>query len=347
MSTPSHQSGFGFHRGKKTIHKYDQIVVRQPKGQQVLLKIEAAGLCSSDLHILWGQDKRIPDNFIMGHEIAGQIEAVGPDLINDKHFKIGRRFAVSITDACGSCQNCRNGKDNACLGNKESAYGISQDGGFQQYLLVSNLRTLLPIPDGVSYETAAITSDAVLTPFLAVKKAQDRLKPGAKVLLFGLGGLGVNALQILKNYGVYVVACDVKPEAKDLAFSYGADEFYSNINESKHRPESFDICFDFVGFQPTIDGCQKYVAYGGLIVIVGLGKRKFEMLNYELGRREIEIRFSFGGSSQNQIECMEWVAAGKIKPLSKVVDMSELPTYLEQLSKGRIQGRIVFKPSKL
>lgn len=345
---PTHQSGFGFGRGSKTIQRYDNRVVREPRGLQVLLKIEAAGLCLSDLHMLWGQDKRIPDQFIMGHEIAGQIVAVGPDLAKGRTpFKVGGRFAVTIPNSCGQCDQCRRGHDNACVGNLGAAYGLSQDGGFQQYLLVSNLRTLLPIPEGVTYAQAAVASDAVLTPYLAVQKARAFLQPGGKVLLFGLGGLGVNALQILKQYGVSVVVCDVKPESQELATRFGADEFYTDISKLAHKPESFDVCFDFVGIQPTSDGCQRYVKLHGAIVLVGLGKAKLTLLNYELARREVQLFFLFGGSSLDQIECMKWVAAGKVKPLAEVVDMKDLPQYMEKLAKGQIQGRIVFNPAKL
>lgn len=347
MSQPTHQTGFGFARGEKKIHRYDNLVVKQPKPMQVLLKVEAAGLCSSDLHMLWGQDKRIPDKFIMGHEIAGQIVSVGSALVNHPVYKVGGRFAVTIPDSCGSCKSCRLGNDNMCSGKMGSAYGLSQDGGFQQYLVVSNLRTLLPIPDKVSYVEAAVASDAVLTPYSAIQKAKQFLNPGDRVLLFGLGGLGANALQILKSYGFYVVACDLKPEAKELAQKFGADEFYNDINTSKHRPETFLACFDFVGFQPTFDGCQKYVSERGVIVIVGLGRARLQMKNYELARREIKVFFSFGGNSQQQIECMQWVAEGKVKPVANLVPIKELPAYFDKLEKGQIQGRIVFDPAKL
>lgn len=346
-SIPQTQSGYGFKRGQKTIQRYDNRKIVGPKGKEVLLKIEAAGLCLSDLHILLAQETYIPDSFIMGHEIAGQIVAVGEGLEDDEIFEIGGRFAMFIPDACGICDQCRSGRDNTCKGNLGDAYGLSQDGGFQQYLLVKNLRALLPIPDGVSYEQAAITSDAVLTPFHAIQRASTHLKPGAKVLQMGMGGLGINALQILKNFGVYVVVCDIKPEAEELAKKYGADEFWVDPVDSDHLPESFDVCFDFCGFQETFDHCQRFVKTAGLVMVVGLGRSKLMMMNFHMGRREVKVIFSMGGTSLEQIECMEWVAAGKIKPLLTLVDMKDLPKYMEKLNKGEVLGRIVFNPSKL
>lgn len=330
---------------KKKIQRYDNWPVSRPSSGEVLIEVKAAGLCQSDLHILYAQEKHVPDEFIMGHEIAGQIIEVGKSGV-PAEYKVGLRVALSISLACGTCPNCRNGSDNNCLGSG-IAYGLSTDGGFQQFLVVKNLRGLIPIPDGVTYEQAAVTSDAVLTPFHAIRRAKEDLLPGSKVLVVGTGGLGVNALQILRNYGCYIVAVDLKSEMEELARKYGASEFYVDINQSKHEIESFDVCFDFCGFQESFDMCQKYVKQRGRIMPVGLGRSKLFFKNYELARREIKVIFSFGGTSHEQAECMNWVAQGRIKPLSTAVKMSALPEYMDKLAKGRVKGRIVFEPSKL
>lgn len=345
MSIPRTQVAYGFKRGLKKIQRYDNWPVFRPTSGEVLIEVKAAGLCQSDLHILYAQEKHVPEKFVMGHEIAGQIVEVGKEGVPSK-YGLGLRVAVSIPIFCGTCLNCRGGSDNNCL-NSGGAYGLNTNGGFQKYLLVKNLNGLIPIPDGVSYEQAAVTSDAVLTPFHAINRAKNDLSPTSKVLVIGAGGLGLNALQILRNYGCYIVAVDVKCETAELAKEFGASEFYQDLRESKHKKESFDICFDFCGLQETFDTCQLYVKQRGRIMPVGLGRSKLFFKNYELARREIKVTFSFGGTSQEQEECMHWVAQGKIKPLSSVVSMSSLPECMENLAKGKIQGRIVFEPSKL
>lgn len=345
MTIPQTQVAFGFKRGLKRIQRYDNWPVFRPRSGEVLIEVKAAGLCQSDLHILYAQEKQVPDEFVMGHEIAGQIIELGKDGVPSQ-YKLGLRVAISIAVFCGTCVNCRSGSDNNCM-NSTEAYGLSTNGGFQQFLLVKNLRGLIPIPDGVSYEQAAVTSDAVLTPFHAINRAKEDLQPTSKVLVVGTGGLGLNALQILRNYGCYIVAVDLKSETERVAREFGASEFYQDLSKSKHKKESFDICFDFCGLQETFDTCQRYVKLKGRIMPVGLGRSKLFFKNYELARREVKITFSFGGTSQEQAECMDWVSQGRIKPLSEAVTMASLPEYMAKLENGQIKGRIIFEPSKL
>lgn len=346
-SLPQTQRGYGFKAGCKHIVRYDKLPVARPKGSEVLLKIEAAGMCQSDLHILIAQEPYNPEKFVMGHEIAGQIVMRGPEA--DEKIEVGGRYAVFICNGCGTCKNCRTGNDNMCtgMGLIPEAFGITSDGGFQEYLLVKNTRNLVPIPDDVTYEQAALASDAVLTPFHAIMKVKHLLHPGTKILVMGLGGLGLNALQILHNFDVHIVASDVKKELKDIALEYGAHEFYSNLEDCDHDYESFDICFDFCGIQPTIDESIRFIKAHGKIMMVGLGRSKLFIRNYDLARREVEVIFSFAGTSAEHEECMEWIANGKLKPLTTSASLDSLPEYLEKLSKGELQGRVVFRPSKL
>ncbi|KHC65564.1 alcohol dehydrogenase, propanol-preferring [Candida albicans P75010] len=346
------QSGYGYVEGYSDIQKFTDIPIPTPKGNEVLLKVEAAGLCLSDPHVLIAgpieSKPPIPlaTKFVMGHEIAGSVSAVGEQLVNDPNYKKGARFALQIAKACGMCDSCRKGYDGVC-DSSHQAYGLNEDGGFQQYLLVKNLRTLIPIPDGVSFEQAAVATDSVLTPFHAIQKVRKFLSPTSKVLVQGCGGLGLNAIQILKNYGCHIVASDVKGAVEKLALKYGAHEFHTDINKSDHEPLSFDVIFDFVGIQPTFNNSDKFIKRRGKIVMVGLGRSKLLIPNYKLGIREVEIIFNFGGHSAEQVECMEWVAKGLIKPNVHVADFNSLPQYLEDLANGKLTGRVVFRPNKL
>lgn len=345
MTIPKTQVAFGYERGKYEIIRYDDVPVAEPKDNEVLLKIEAAGLCQSDVHILIAQDKNLPPKFIMGHEIAGQIVKAGKAIENDPRYKTGTRYSLSICDTCGVCKQCRRGVESCC--EEGQGYGISSDGGFQQYLLVKNLRTLIPIPNGVTYEQAAVATDSILTPFHAINKVRSFLDPTAKVLVMGLGGLGLNALQILRQYGCHIVACDVKPDLQEQAKLYGANEFYTDIAKSSHKPETFDVCFDFCGFKTTFDICQKYIAGNGKLVLVGMGNYKLNFFNYELARREVTVYCNYGGNAGEQLDCLKWVDLGKIQPKTTIADLNDLPHYLKKLAEGKVEGRIVFRTSKL
>ncbi|EGW33144.1 uncharacterized protein SPAPADRAFT_60450 [Spathaspora passalidarum NRRL Y-27907] len=343
------QTAYGFQLGSHQLQKFTNHPIPTPKSNEILLKIEAAGLCLSDPHLLIAgkpmeSNQPVADKFVMGHEIAGSIAEVGAGLVDHPVYKRGGRFAMQIGIACGACHACREGHDASCEESSQ-AYGLNEDGGFQQYLLVRNLRTLLPIPDNVSYEVAAVTTDSVLTPYHAIQKVKHLLQPTTKILVQGCGGLGLNGIQILKNYPGYIVATDTKPATEKIAREFGAHEFHLDISKSHHDPYSFDIVFDFVGAQVTFNNSDKYIKRRGKIVMVGLGQSKLFIPNYLLARREIEIIFNFGGTSAEQLECMEWVSRGLIKPKVTVVDFETLPQAILDLEHGKLTGRVAFKPN--
>ncbi|CAH6720597.1 alcohol dehydrogenase 1 [[Candida] jaroonii] len=342
MSLPKTQVGYGYVDGATEIVKFNDLPVPIPQGKQVLLKIEAAGLCHSDINIL-GLPNAFSDKFVMGHEIAGQIAMVGDDLKDSEVFQEGKRFCVTIVKPCEICKPCRQGIENGCV--TRMGYGINSDGGFQEYLLIDNIKTLIPIPDNVSYAEAAVATDSVLTPYHAISKVQSDMKPTSKVLIIGAGGLGLNALQIVKNYGCHVVVTDKKAELGEKALKLGADEFIHDLNTTfDHEPESFDVIFDFCGYRTTFELAQKFVATGGKIVMIGLGNYKLQLRNFDMATRSVTLFFNFGGVGREQEECLRWIEKGIVKPAIKMAPLHELPLYMKRINEGKVEGRIVFKP---
>ncbi|KAI5966362.1 uncharacterized protein KGF55_000671 [Candida pseudojiufengensis] len=357
-ATPKTQFGYGYNINHKKIQKFNNLPIPKVGPNEILLKIEAAGLCLSDPHtLIAGPLPQQPplknkEKFIMGHEIAGSVYEIGSEIeknlknTNNKYQK-GKRFALQINYCCGHCEFCRIGLDGSCSSTNQ-AYGLNEDGGFQQYLLIKNLRTLLPIPDNVSFEDAAVCTDSVLTPFHAIQKVKHKIQPTSKILVQGCGGLGLNAIQILKNYGCFIVATDKKEDIKSTALSYGANEFYNDIEEdSNHESQSFDIIFDFVGIQQTVDISNNYLKKRGTLSMIGLGKFQLILPNFLFAVREIEVIYNFGGNSIEQIECMKWISKGLIKPNVTIVDFNKLPDALEDLINDKVRGRVVFRPNKL
>ncbi|KAI5958276.1 hypothetical protein KGF57_002631 [Candida theae] len=344
------QTGYGYVKGATEITKFTDLPIPEPGPSQILLKIEAAGLCLSDPHTLIGgpiapkPPKPMPTKFVMGHEIAGSIHKVGSELANSPQYKVGGRFALQINQGCGACKSCRAGDDGNCTESYQ-AYGLNEDGGFQQFLLVRNLRTLIPIPDNVSFAEAAVAVDSVLTPFHAIQKVKHKIKPSSKVLVQGCGGLGLNAIQILKQYNCHIVATDLKPDIETIAKGYGAREFYTDLNKSKHEPMSFDIIFDFVGIQQSVDISNTFVKRKGTVSQTGLGRYKFKMPNYTFAYREVEVYYNFGGSSAETMECLEWISKGWIKPNVQFVDFDNLPQAMQDLTNNKVRGRVVFRPN--
>ncbi|KAI3403680.2 hypothetical protein KGF56_003498 [Candida oxycetoniae] len=346
------QVGYGYDAQFKTIQKFANLPIPEPGPDQLVLKVEAAGLCLSDPHTLQGgpiesmPPTRQLSKFVMGHEIAGSVYSVGEQLKQNPTYCQGARFALQINHACGVCDNCRRGLDGSCS-NSSQAYGLNEDGGFQQFLLIKNLRTLLPIPDNVSFEAAAVATDSVLTPFHAIQKVKHKIQPTSKVLVQGCGGLGLNAIQILKNYNCTIIATDVKEDIKKTAIEYGASEFYSDMKNCLHPAKSFDVIFDFVGIQPTVDNTDKFIKQKGTVVMVGIGRYKLKMPNFTFLYREVQVIYNFGGNSSELGECLNWISKGLIKPNYKVVDFNKLPQMLKDLEDNKVRGRIVFRPNKL
>lgn len=324
--------------------EFKNLPVPEPNPSGVLLKIEAAGLCRSDHHILISQNPNSPNKMVMGHEICGTIAKAGSSIAGLAKYKVGARFCMFISDACGSCDNCREGKDNHCTTNDYEGYGITKDGGFQEYLLVENPRNMISIPDSVSFEAAASATDAILTPFHAIMKVKNKLGPTSKVLVLGAGGLGLHALQILRHFGCKIICVDTKEENEKLVKSLGADDFYTSFDDITHKDESFDVSFDFIGNQESADCSCNFVGRNGKIVMVGMGKLRIELPNFDLSRREIEVIYNFGGNSREQGEVLKWIEAGRIVPVVEVKPMNLLPEYLQKLKNGQIVGRVAFKP---
>ncbi len=336
MSIPSTQYGFFYNKASGLNLKKD-LPVNKPGAGQLLLKVDAVGLCHSDLHVLYeGLD--CGDNYVMGHEIAGTVAELGEEV---SEFAVGDRVACVGPNGCGLCKHCLTGNDNVCTKSFLDWFGLGYNGGYEQFLLVKRPRNLVKIPDNVTSEEAAAITDAVLTPYHAIKSAG--VGPASNILIIGAGGLGGNAIQVAKAFGAKVTVLDKKDKARDQAKAFGADQVYSELPDSV-LPGSFSACFDFVSVQATYDLCQKYCEPKGTIVPVGLGATSLNINLADLDLREITVKGSFWGTLMDLREAFELAAQGKVKPNVAHAPLSELPKYMEKLRAGGYEGRVVFNP---
>ncbi|EGW34442.1 1-phenyl-1, 2-ethanediol dehydrogenase [Spathaspora passalidarum NRRL Y-27907] len=335
MSIPDKQYGF-FYTKADGLKLKEDLPVGKPGPGQLLLKVDAVGLCHSDLHIIYeGLD--CGDNYVMGHEIAGSVAALGPETVG---FKIGERVACVGPNGCGICRECRAGLDNVCKNAFLDWFGLGYNGGYEQYLLVKRPRNLVRIPDNVTSDQAAAITDAVLTPYHAVKLAG--INPTSNVLIIGAGGLGINGIQIAKAFGAKITVLDKKEEARKIVKELGVSVYESLPSDV--QPGSFDVCLDFVVVQPTFDLCQKYTKPKGIIIPVGLGAPKVSFDLGDLALREINILGSFWGTSNDLEEAFELVSKGLVTPKVAKAPLKELPTYIKKLKNNEYEGRVVFNP---
>jgi alcohol dehydrogenase, propanol-preferring len=206
------------------------IPVPEPGPGEVLLKVDAAGLCHSDLHLMEWPVGTVPYllPFTLGHETAGTVAALGPGA---RGVTEGGRALVYSRWGCGTCWHCLQGMENLCeaaagdLGGHGG--GVGRDGGLAEYMVVPSARYLIPIPD-LDPVAAAPLADAALTPYHAIKHSMHLLRPGATVVVIGIGGIGHMALQILRALAeVRVIAMDVRESARRLARRAGAHSVVS------------------------------------------------------------------------------------------------------------------------
>src|ERR1043165_6856805 len=210
----------------QTKPEFQQVPEPHARPGQVVVKVAGSGLCHTDFTVIGRERAHWKDNpppFTLGHEIAGWVEEIGSGVTK---FKLGEAVAVNPSWAsCGRCHMCRSGEENFCLYQKAiRAPGVGFDGGHAPYVLVPEERFLVPIGDLDPIEAAPLT-DAGLTTYTAIKAALPGIWPGSTAVVIGIGGLGLYAIQFLRQLtGARVVAVVSKESRSNLASEYGAGQ---------------------------------------------------------------------------------------------------------------------------
>jgi len=327
-----------------------------PGSNDVLVKILAHGVCHSDCGI---RDIKTPppnwaEEFTLGHEGAGEIVQLGLSVSGD--WKIGDRVVIHIVPGCGKCPVCLQGHPQICRASPDNgAYGLGRDGLFQQYVSI-RADALALVPDSVPIAHAAIAADAILTAYHAVKYTADlATAPETKiVLILGLGGLGLNAVQIALHLGVNkILIADKRKEAVDIAVKLGIPEENAFCTSTLERPLhellaskriTIDIVLDFVGHEETLTTAQLAIRPAGLIVMVGLISPTATLIPVLMVSNMINIKGSFAGTIEGLRECLELLERGVIKPEIITGSIEDVPQVLKELDEGKYQGRKVLLP---
>lgn len=314
----------------------------KPKAGEAVLKVRAAGVGLTLLNMrsgrFGGETPRI-----MGHELGGDIVAVGEGVTN---VKIGDRCSVYFYLVCGHCRWCRGGRETLCE-NFSGYVGVHRDGGFAEYVALP-AGNFLKIPDGLDYEGASVAADAVNTNWRCMRE-RAAINPHDDVLLIGAGGgLGVHGVQLAKLFGARVIAADVSEEKLALAREWGADETINVravddlAKETKRLTggKGADAAIDYVGHGKTFQSAIDSLAVSGRAVIVGAGQGdvSFNPLGLILGERI--VTGSRHSSRAELIESMEIMARGDVKPvIGKRVHFTEVETLFDDLKNERLLGR--------
>lgn len=315
----------------------EELPIPEPKEQEVLLKVHAAGICHSDLHILKGEIP-FPTSFTMGHEACGSVVKKG--IAVHQEFDEADLYAVHGPNPCGKCSYCRTGFDNLCNSPERAYVGIGQDGAYAEYLVVLD-RNLVKVPKNVPAEVAAVATDAVLTPYHAIK-TMGKVGMASKVLMIGLGGLGLNGVQVGVALGAEITACDLKPENLELAKKMGAQNVVKDLSALPSM--SFDVIIDFVGSDKTFQSAQTLVRAGGKIILVGLASSHVSIATASMITFQVEVLGSFWGTHQELEEIFDLISKGKIKPQVQTAPLKEVNHWLKELEAGHVKSRIALLP---
>jgi propanol-preferring alcohol dehydrogenase len=350
------------------IHEYQKPLmidnIPKPKvayGEEVLIKVGAAGLCHSDLHLINGEWKEVlPLKLPMtpGHEVAGWIEDIGESVPDSALMNKGDLVAIFGGWGCGICKYCKNGDEQLC--NFPRWPGLSAyDGGYSEYIMVPSYRFLIKIDKQFSIhpEQLAPLTDAGLTPYRAIKKIRHLLGPGKTIAIFGIGGLGSYAVQYAKILGQSstIIALDSNEEKLQLAEKFGADLIInvSTTNRQNIRNEiikmtegrgAVDVVIDCVGAEGTIEDSCRILNKGGSLVIVGLFGSQIRMPLVRTVLQEYQLYGSLWGNYNELSEVIELAKANKIKHNIQKFPLAEINEAIRLLKSGRIVGRGVIIP---
>lgn len=336
-------------------HRTELTTVPQPEPGpgEVLVRIGAAGVCHSDLHIIEApQASGFPAPLTLGHENVGWVEAVGPGVTA---WGKGKAVAIYGIIGCGRCPACLRGRDNECRVKPVGGIGISQNGGMADYVVVPASQ-LLAIGD-LDVAQAAPLTDAGLTPYHAIHISRSVLLPGTTCVVIGLGGLGHMAVQILAaTTAVRIIAVDVRPEALDLASQSGADHCFPANEEAAKAireltgppPGSADVVLDFVGATSTLLLGASVISTGGWLVLVGLagGELKIAPGIIDTGIPfETRLVMPFWGTRAELGEVIALARAGRISAHVERFSLRDVQTAYDKLRAGQLNGRAVVLPT--
>jgi NAD+-dependent secondary alcohol dehydrogenase Adh1 len=313
----------------------------------VIVRIGGAGVCRTDLHIvegIWRSKVDVNLPYIMGHENAGWVEAIGTGV---KGVKIGDSVICHPLVTSGHCLACRRGNDMHAI--DSSFPGINANGGYAELLLTGE-RSLIKLPKTLAPKDVAPYTDAGLTAYRAAKKASRHLLPGEFAVVIGAGGLGHIGIQVLAAMcAAEIIVVDRSDKALELAKTCGAHHLIkADGNEveaimaltDKHGAEAV---IDFVGEGDAVAKGLAMTANGGYYYIVGYGG-KIDLPTIDMITSEKTIVGNLVGTYAELVELMSLADRGLVDLHTREYRLSAANDALHDLHHGRVQGRAVLIP---
>ncbi len=315
----------------------------------VIVKVGAAGLCRTDLHIQegqWAEKSQVKLPYTPGHENAGWVHEVGSGVTN---VAVGDTVIVHPFISCGQCLPCRVGDDMHCLNG--SFPGIDRDGGFAE-LIKTSARSVVKLDDSLHPRDIAALADAGLTAIHAVKKAIPILTPGTRAVVIGAGGLGHIGIQCLKAMtSAEIIVVDPSEKALALASEMGADQTIK-VDGQKHVDTvremtdglGAEAIIDFVGEKGAIEDGIAMIRDGGFYYVIGYGEN-IDIPTIDVVSREISFIGNLVGTYADLSELMTLTAQGQVTLHTSTYPLDAINDAMADLDGGRLQGRGILIPA--
>ena len=321
--------------------------VKRPKlgAHDVLIQVEACGVCHSDLHVAdgdWPQLVPITKRpVILGHEIAGRVLEKGASV---SHLQVGDRVGVPwVHWTCGECEFCREGNENLCV--KQQITGVTVDGGYAEFVKAPASHAL-KIPQELSCVEAAPLFCAGVTVYRAMRQA--KVQPGQRLAVFGVGGLGHLAVQIAVGLGAKVTAIDVSDEKLAQAQSLGASATLNaasvNVVKELRRAGGVHAALVTSAAKAAYDSAFPCVRPTGMLLVVGLPAESLCFPAIQMAALEVRIQASSVGTREDLREVLALAAAGKVRCQTAARSLAQVNEALQQVRDGQVSGRLVLVP---
>jgi NAD+-dependent secondary alcohol dehydrogenase Adh1 len=338
------------------LHKYHDALklesVPEPTADgplEVIIKVGAAGLCRTDLHIQegqWAEKSQVKLPYTPGHENAGWVHEVGSGVTN---VQVGDTVIVHPFISCGLCLPCRVGDDMHCLSG--SFPGIDRDGGFAE-LIKTSARSVVKLEAGMQPRDIAALADAGLTAIHAVKKAIPILTPGTRAVVIGAGGLGHIGIQCLKAMtAARIIVIDPSEQALALVAEMGADETVkvdgrTHVDTVREMTDGLgaEAIIDFVGEKGAIEDGIAMIRDGGFYYVIGYGEN-IDIPTIDVISREISFIGNLVGTYADLAELMTLTAEGKVTLHTSTYPLDAINDAMADLDGGRLQGRGILIPA--
>ena len=315
-----------------------------PGAGEVLIRVRASGLCSTDLHLLSGRMLLGDLPRILGHESAGDIVELGEGVTG---WKAGDRVTVAVDVVCGRCRHCLTGQTQRCTSMQR--IGFERDGGHAGYVAVP-AANVVGLPSTLAYDAAAILPDAVACMYHSLI-GQGRVDIGQKVLILGVGGLGIHGVQIARMAGAEVIATSRRPERLKIAEQYGAIPLNTATQSLRKLVydltggEGVDVVADTIGTRASVREGLSLLRPGGKLLAIAYLDETFEVDSLPLFKAEQEVIGCRGSSKQDLVEVVRLTGSGRLTPvIGAHYPLEQIETAVRRLERGDLVGRIVLTP---